>query len=682
MHLSSKPAVRREQLAEIQADIDHIIESTKTQNLIVGGDFNLVQDGIRLQQVVRVNNSECTWRRNNAEFTSLIDHYYVSPHISGVQTNIVTESDHKAILLKVEGLRRHRGLYLPKTNSALSKSKTEKADIKNTGIYPHIHIHNYCNGNRLIESMATEDRLQEIKKQRQDDMINGQLVDKREWNKVMQYTKQRPYKTQEALTRSDGRVITNHYEYIEETIKCIEKATQQQLHKTNPRRIEIPKHQVEDVVRAMANQWQNVDPGKSCGPDGVHPSLLKTLKPWKEADKGKITNILRSSLRKDDFFASRPVLIPKPNSEEKRPLQVLNVPLRLLEKSILRQVVNPDLLQYKDKHYGFMPGKSTHDAYRKLESVLRDQSIQKEQVLFVDFAKAYNSLSHRRLVEIVERKYEGWTKNCLKQIILKQTMCIFEGHYYKPSNGIMQGSSVAPFLCNLYIDQVMAELKETCPRMDFISYADDLVIWGDFDITQLEEVFKKHNLTMNRDKCRSFMKKLRNIRKVKTFKYLGTKIKEDGTAFGYTTLRKELGKKAKNIRRIGAHNAYKGYRIFNAVVGGKLAFLRERFDTKDDYFTLLKSAIKLPSSLPVDAVKLLIEKTHDTRDNKDEYFNTAVRLLRLNGVKRLDQSRYTVPTSALNNTPAGLEMLRLEVVRSLPKKTTQDRRGGEARQDS
>ena len=59
--------------------------------------------------------------------------------------------------------------------------------------------------------MATEDRLQEIKKQRQDDMINGQVVDKREWNKVMQYTKQRPYKTQAALTRSDGRVITNHY---------------------------------------------------------------------------------------------------------------------------------------------------------------------------------------------------------------------------------------------------------------------------------------------------------------------------------------------------------------------------------------------------------------------------------------------------------------------------------------
>ena len=448
-------------------------------------------------------------------------------------------------------------------------------------------------------------------------MINGKLVDKRDWKRHMQFTKQKPYSTQAPLTREDGKVITNHHELIHETVKCVEKATMQKLQKTNPKGIEIPNILREDVVHAMANQWLNVDPGKSCGPDGVHPSFLKTLKPWKGEDRKKILNVIRSSLVKVDFFASRPALVPKPNSEEKRPIQVLNVPLRLLEKSLLRQVVNPDLLQYKDHHYGFMPGKSTHDAYKKLESVLKDQSINKEQILFVDFSKAYNSVKHRKLIEIVEQKYEGWTQNLLKQIILKQTICVYEGHYYKPSNGIPQGSSVSPFLFNLYIDSVMAEFKKACPEMEFISYADDLVIWGKFDLSRLEEICQRYNLTMNKDKCRSFMKKLKNIRKVKTFKYLGTKIKEDGTAFGYTTHRKDLLQKAKNIKRIGAHNAYKGYRLFNAVVGGKLAFLKERFDVKDDYFTLLKTAIKLPSSIPVERVKQLVEKTRDTRDNKE-----------------------------------------------------------------
>jgi hypothetical protein len=69
------------------------------------------------------------------------------------------------------------------------------------------------------------------------------------------------------------------------------------------------------------------------------------------------------------------------------------------------------------------------------------------------------------------------------------------------------------------------------------------------------------------------MKKQSGIKKAKTFKYLGTKIKEDGTAYGYMTHKTELRKKAKDIKRIGAYNPYKGYRIFNAVVGGKLNFL-------------------------------------------------------------------------------------------------------------
>jgi exonuclease III len=143
VHLSSNPTKRQEQLTEIQTDIDQIITSTKSQNIIIGGDFNLRHNAIKIDKLIRVNNNDNTWRRNDVEFTSLIDHYYVSAHIKGIQTNIITESDHKAMLLQVEGLHRHKGMYLPKVNSALSKNKTKKADIKNTEVYPHIHIHNY-----------------------------------------------------------------------------------------------------------------------------------------------------------------------------------------------------------------------------------------------------------------------------------------------------------------------------------------------------------------------------------------------------------------------------------------------------------------------------------------------------------------------------------------------------------
>ena len=87
--------------------------------------------------------------------------------------------------------------------------------------------------------MAIEERLKDIRKEKQEEMRNGKLFDKKEWKKNLQYVKQKPYTTQSVLTREDGKIITNHHEYIKETIKCIEKATQQKLYKTNPKGIEI-----------------------------------------------------------------------------------------------------------------------------------------------------------------------------------------------------------------------------------------------------------------------------------------------------------------------------------------------------------------------------------------------------------------------------------------------------------
>jgi hypothetical protein len=139
----------------------------------------------------------------------------------------------------VKGLVRHQGLYIPITQSGLSKKRTAEANIRDTEVYPHIHIHNYCNGNRLKESMATEDRLKDIRLEHKQEMIKGRLYNKKEWQTHMQHTKMKPYQTQAPLTKTDGKVITNHYEYIKETLKCIEKATQQTLMKTNPKHIDI-----------------------------------------------------------------------------------------------------------------------------------------------------------------------------------------------------------------------------------------------------------------------------------------------------------------------------------------------------------------------------------------------------------------------------------------------------------
>jgi hypothetical protein len=101
-------------------------------------------------------------------------------------------------------------------------------------------------------------------------------------------------------------------------------------------------------------------------------------------------------------------------------------------------------------------------------------------------------------------------------------------------------------------------------------------------------------------------------------------------------------------------------------VGGKLAFYKERFNVGTDYWTLMKTALKLPKGLPVERIEALVGRTREVRDNKDLYFNSAVRILKLHGVKMRDGKRYAVPETIFTNSPSALERIRKEVLENLP----------------
>ena len=413
----------------------------------------------------------------------------------------------------------------------------------------------------------------------------------------------------------------------------MEKATKQKYHKLKPKPLVLNEDQIESIVEGMIDNIKRIDTKTSCGPDGVHPSWLDKFDSSKQQDRNKLKDILRSGLQSEDFFSSRAALIPKKDTDEKRPIQVLNVPLRLLEKSLLTQVNRAELLDNRDDHYGFIKHRSTHDAYTKLEEILK---IQDTECLFVDFTKAYNSVSHRKLIDIIYRKYDRGLANILKQMITNQNVMVYKDHYYKPGNGIPQGSSLSPFLFNLYMDEVITILKQRCPGMKFITYADDLVIYNQIDFEAIKEVTQEYNLHLNLNKCVSFRKRCRGIKMCKTFKYLGTRIKQNGDSIGYTTLRKQLLKTSKFIKRIGKYNPFKGYKLHNAIVGGKLNFYKERFDNirEGEYITLLKTSISIPRGVNIKDIQDMITASKTRRD-KEEYFNIIIRLMRFHGTKKL-----------------------------------------------
>ena len=102
-----------------------------------------------------------------------------------------------------------------------------------------------------------------------------------------------------------------------------------------------------------------INVNSSCGADGVHPSALKCFNKKDEGDMDRLRSIWSDALTKDDLFSSRMTLIPKKDSAKRRPIQVLNLSLRCLEKGFL-SVVDSIPLQNPEVFHSFVRKRSTH----------------------------------------------------------------------------------------------------------------------------------------------------------------------------------------------------------------------------------------------------------------------------------------------------------------------------------
>lgn len=194
----------------------------------------------------------------------------------------------------------------------------------------------------------------------------------------------------------------------------------------------------------MASKWGLIKKNSACGPDGVHPSLQEYFNPENPQDKERITRILLSALQRPDFFSSRPSLIPKKVPGQFRPLQVLNVPLRLLEK-VLADHIRTWKLDNSEDFHGFVRGKGTHTAFTIVKQALDDTN---EPLLFIDYTKAYNLVDRKVLTDIIEKKCGDDYKSIIKQVVSKQNIAVMSDRYVT-DRGVPQGSAISPLVSTI-----------------------------------------------------------------------------------------------------------------------------------------------------------------------------------------------------------------------------------------
>jgi RNA-directed DNA polymerase len=216
---------------------------------------------------------------------------------------------------------------------------------------------------------------------------------------------------------------------------------------------------------------------KTAGIDGV-----KSLSP--EARLELVAKLKPNSKVKP----TRRVWIPKPGTDEKRPLGIPVMYDRALQ-ALFKMALEPEWeARFEPNSYGFRPGRSCHDAIEAIFIAIVQEG---KYVLDADIAKCFDCIDHEALLRklntspTIRRQVRAWLKAGVMD----------DGQLFPTSEGTPQGGVISPLLANIALHGMEERINKAFPEMSqtmretwyhkkgtkfrspqLIRYADDFVI--------------------------------------------------------------------------------------------------------------------------------------------------------------------------------------------------------------
>lgn len=262
--------------------------------------------------------------------------------------------------------------------------------------------------------------------------------------------------------------------------------------------------------------------GKSPGLDNIRTETIKFLS---QEISPMLTHLINKIFETGTFPESfkNAIVVPifkkgcPSDLNNYRPISLLSIISKIVERSLKER-----LIHFCDKYkiishnqFGFRRGFSTADAISTLTAKINKLVDENKPVLcvFLDLAKAFDTVSHKQLLETLEdigirgiplKLFESYLRNRVQAVKIGETI----GEPASVTYGVPQGTVLGPFLFTVYINQLL--LMKT--RGEIISFADDTAVlytsntWSNLknevevDMTEILNWFHSKLLTINFDK--------------------------------------------------------------------------------------------------------------------------------------------------------------------------------------